>query len=229
MSAGEGQREGRAVEPLLEPRRQNADDPWRPSLARHHHRCASLLETERRQRLGLGLGERGDLDLLAGAVQPIELGGNCARLEVVGRGQEPRAETRVADPPAGVDPRPDQEAEMIGPRRPVGAGDVEQRREPGTAALAHHLQPLDDEGAVEAGQRHDVGDGRERDEVERHQKVRGVPPVPETRLAQRAVQRDERHERQRRRRQRWPRPERSSCRLGSTSASAFGSVSGAWW
>ena len=73
----------------------------------------------------------------------------------------------VADPPAGVDPRPDQEAQVIGLRRPVGAGDVEQRREPGPAALAHHLQPLDDEGAVEAGQRHDVGDGGERDEVER--------------------------------------------------------------
>ena len=81
----ERQREGRAVEPLLEPRRDEADDARRPGLARHDHdRRAALLEAERQQRLGLGLGERRDLDLLPRAVQPVEFGGDGARLEVVG-------------------------------------------------------------------------------------------------------------------------------------------------
>ena len=47
---------------------------------------------------------------------------------------------RVADPPARVDARPDHEAEMIGPRRAVGAGDVEEGGQPRTAALAHDLR-----------------------------------------------------------------------------------------
>ena len=102
--AGERQGEGRAVEPLLEPRRDQADDAGRPGLARDHHRRAPLLEAEREQRLRLGLGERRDLDLPPGAVQPVELGGDGARLEFVGRGEEARAERGVADPPAGVDP-----------------------------------------------------------------------------------------------------------------------------
>ena len=89
--AGEGQREGRAVEPLFQPRRQKADHARRPAFARHHHRGAPLLEPERKERLGLGFRERGDLDLLAGAVQPVELGGDGARLDVVGRRQQSRA------------------------------------------------------------------------------------------------------------------------------------------
>ena len=83
---------------------------------------------------------------------------------------------------------------MIGPRRSVGPGDVEQGGEPRPAALAHHLQPLDDKGAVEARQRHDVGDRRERHEIERGEEVRRLAPVPEARFAQRPVQRHQRHE-----------------------------------
>ena len=83
---------------------------------------------------------------------------------------------------------------MIGPRRSVGPGDVEQGGEPRPAALAHDLQPLDDEGAVEAGQRHDVGDRRERHEIERGDEVRRLAPVPEAGFAQSPVQRDQRHE-----------------------------------
>ncbi len=121
MDAGEAEREGGTVEPLLETRGQDADHSWRPALARHHQRRAPLLEPERGQRLGLGLRERSDLDLLASPVQPVEFGGDRPRLELVARREQSRAERRVADPAAGVDPRADQEAEVIGPRRPVGA------------------------------------------------------------------------------------------------------------
>ena len=73
VAPGEAQREGRALEPLLEPRREQADDARRPGRSRDHDRRAALLEAQREQRFRLGLGQRLDLDLLADAVQPVEL------------------------------------------------------------------------------------------------------------------------------------------------------------
>ena len=137
LPADERQRESGAFEPLLEPRRDEADDARRPVLAGDDDRRAALVEAEREQRFGLGLRERRDLDLLARAVQPVELGGDGARLEVVGRGQEPDAQGRVADAPARVDARADEKAQVIGPRRPVGACDVKaapQARDGGAGA-----------------------------------------------------------------------------------------------
>ena len=194
MPPGKRQCEGRALEPLLEPRREQADDARRPRLSRHDDRSAPFLEAQRQQRFGLSLRQRFDLDLLTDAVQPVEFGRDRTRLEIVGCGQEPDAERRVADASARVDARTDDKAQVVGPRRSVGAGDVEQGRKPRPAALTHDREALDDKGAVEPDQRHDVGDGRERNEVERRHKVRTSPAVPEARLAQRAVERHERHE-----------------------------------
>ena len=181
------------LEALLEPRGDEADDSRRPSFARHDHRGAALLEPERQQRLRLGLGERRDLDLLPRAVQAVELGGDLARFVLVARGQQPDAKRRVADAAAGVDARADDEAEVIGARRPVGAGDVEQGGEAGPPALAHRRQSARDEGAVEADERHDVGDRRQRDEVEPGEEIGRGAAVEEAAVAQRAVQRDEAH------------------------------------
>ena len=62
-------------------------------------------------------------------------------------------------------------------------------------APPHRDQALGDEGAVEALQRHDVGDGAERDEIERVEQVRLRPQhVPEAAPAQFAVDRDHGHE-----------------------------------
>ena len=69
LGAVQRQRECRPLEPLLEPRRDEADDAARPTLARDDDRRAALLEPERQQRFRLGLGQRRDLDLLARAVQ----------------------------------------------------------------------------------------------------------------------------------------------------------------
>ena len=167
--------------------------PGRPCFPGHDDRSAPFLEAQRQQRFGLGLRQCFDLDLLTDAVQPVELARDRARLEIVGRGQKPDAERRVADASARVDARADDKAQVVGPRRSVGAGDVEQGRKPRPAALTHDREALDDKGAVEPDQRHDVGDGRERNEVERRHKVRTSPAVPEARLAQRAVERHERH------------------------------------
>jgi hypothetical protein len=80
--------------------------------------------------------------------------------------------------------------QVIGRRRAAGAGDVEQGGQAGALALAHRLQAARDEGAVEADQRHHVGDSGERDQIELlHQVGRGGAG-----LALAAVEIDQRHE-----------------------------------
>ena len=67
--------------------------------------------------------------------------------------------------------------------------------EAGTATMAHYRQPLGHEGAVEAGERHDVGDGGEGNEIEGVRQGRFGPLRAEVALqAQGAVQRHKRQE-----------------------------------
>ena len=113
------------------------------------------------------------------------------------------AEAGVAHPAAGVDARPDEIAEVIGARRAVRAGDVEQRAQTGTAALAHDRQPLDHESAVEAGESRDVGHRRQRDQVEGMKEIRRPPLGREKALRpQAALKGHQRHEDDARRAQR---------------------------
>ena len=165
----------------------------RPSLARHDHRRAALFEPERQQRLRLGFRQRRDLDLLARAVQAVEFGGDLARLVFVARRQQLDAERGVADAAAGVDARADDEAEVIGARRPVGAGGVEQSGETKPLAQPHHRQSARDESAIEADERHDVGDRRQRDKIEPGQEIGRSAAIEEVAVAQRAIQRDKAH------------------------------------
>ena len=167
----QGQRESGPLEALLQARRDQPDDAGRPALARHDHRRAALLQPEREQSLGFGLGEHRQFDLLARAIEAVELGGDCARLQFVARRQQPRAERGIADAAARIDARADEKAEMIGARRPVGARRVEQGGQARALALAHHGEAARDERAVEADERHDVGDRRQRDEIERGQEI----------------------------------------------------------
>ena len=54
---------------------------------------------------------------------------SAARLVRVVGGQQPRAEVGLADAAAGIDPRAEEEAEVIGRRRLVHPRDVGQRHE----------------------------------------------------------------------------------------------------
>ena len=119
-------------------------------------------------RVGLGarLGQHLLLHRLPLLVQPVERLGDLPGLDrIVGR-QQPAAERGVADAAAGIDARTDQEGQVEGVDRLADARRARQRREPGVPLLADRQQALDDEGAVDAGQRHDVADRRQRDEVE---------------------------------------------------------------
>ena len=109
--------------------------------------------------------------------------------------QQRRAEIGAADAPAGIDARPQQKAEMERLRRAVEPRRVHQCGEADILAPPHRDQALADKGAVETDERHDVGDGAERDEIEIRQKIGlAAPAIPETAPAQFAVQRNERDE-----------------------------------
>ncbi len=171
----ERDREGRPAEPLLEPRGDEPDHAGVPARRRRHHHRAALLEAERRHRLGLGFRDRGELDGLALAVEAVELGGEAGGFGWVLAQQQPRAEIGAADPPAGVDARPQHEAEVPRLRRPGEPRHVDERGEPDPLAPPHRDQPLGDEGAVEPLERHHVGDGAERDEIDEIEEV-GLRP-----------------------------------------------------
>src|SRR3546814_2938005 len=78
---------------------------------------------------GHRLGQHGGLDLLALAVVAVELGRHDIRLAGIVAGQQPCAEIGLADAAAGIDPRPEQEAEMI------GTGGFAERSEEHTSEL----------------------------------------------------------------------------------------------
>ena len=79
----ERKRERGPAEALLEPRRDEPNDPLRPALSGNDNDGAALLESERGERFGFCLGERCDFDLLARAIEAIELRGDFFRARFV--------------------------------------------------------------------------------------------------------------------------------------------------
>jgi len=149
--------------------------------------------------LGIGFCERlfqhGGFDGLALAVEFVELGGDHFRLRRLVERQQPGAKRRVADAAAGIDARADQEAEMIGRQRRIDPREAPERGDAAIGAAPERDQALDDEGAVEADERHDIADRAERHEIEPLQEIRlfplaGIPAAP----AQFAIDRDDREE-----------------------------------
>ena len=105
------------------------------------------------------------------------------------------AEIGAADAAAGIDARPEQKAKVPGFRRPGQPRHVHQADMACPLAPAQRDQALGDKGAVEPDQRHDVGDGAERNIVKQRQQIRlGPPDMPKAAPAQHAVERDDRHE-----------------------------------
>ena len=88
------------------------------------------------------------LDLAALAIELVERFSDAGGLGGVVRGKKPRAKARIADAPARVDPRPQDEAESIRRGRLVHARSIAERFEPHIVAIAEHLEPLHDERAI---------------------------------------------------------------------------------
>ena len=113
------------------------------------------------------------LDLAPLAVQPVELLRAVGRARLVVGDQALDAEAHVGEPAGGVEARPGDEAEVearrLGERAPGGA---QQRRDARRAAPgAQALQALRHQVAVVGVERHDVGDGAERDQVGERRQV----------------------------------------------------------
>ena len=101
-------------------------------------------------------------------VEPLELARQPIGLALIVGEQEPKAVARVADPAGGVEPRPQDEAHLPGPDLPAfESAHPDQGPQPGPAAARRHEpESVPDQDAVLADQRHHVGDGGERDQVE---------------------------------------------------------------
>ena len=110
--------------------------------------CQPSLSTSERGRQALAVGPVQSLDAGDRLVEHLALDGAALGVElveaqrqradlvrIVAR-QQARAEIGLADPPAGIDPRPQQEAEMIGARRLAQPRHVGQRREARIARAA---------------------------------------------------------------------------------------------
>ena len=107
------------------------------------------------------------LDGLAVAVELLEPGRELAGLGVALGHEEVERDLRPAEPPGGVDARREPE----GDRTFVDRGRVDACRahkgpEPGALRASELPQPGDCERTVLVDERHDVGDRRERDEVQ---------------------------------------------------------------
>ena len=191
-----GNGESRPAEPLLQPRGHQADDAGMPALrSGHDHGRPFLVETKRGQGFRLGFGDGRHFENLTFLVETIEFGGDAHRLRFVIEGEKPRAERSIADASARIDARPDHEAEREGLGRPIESGGIEKRAQADAAAPTDHLQAGADECAIETAQRHHVGNGGERHEVEALQEIgRRAALAPKTLLAQAAIERDESHE-----------------------------------
>src|SRR6266702_2641483 len=73
----------------------------------------------------------------------------------------------MAEPAGGVDPRREPEADRtLVARGGIDAGDAHQRAQPRLLRLGEATQTRERERAALVAERHDVGDGRERDDVE---------------------------------------------------------------
>ena len=161
---------------LLEPRGQQPDDAWMPAVAGGDDDGGPVAASE----FGIGfrtrLRQHLQFHLLPLLVETAERFGNACGLDRIVGGEQPAAESGIADAPAGIDARPDQIGEMKSVNRLADARDPRKGGQPLILLLARHLQPLDHESAVDAGKRHHIANRRQRDDVEQRKQIkwRGV-------------------------------------------------------
>ena len=148
---------------LGDPRGDDPHHPRVPVVARQHV-GASRSELAH---LRLGLPQDPLLDRAALGVDHVELGRDLAgALRIVGQ-QQLEAHVGPAQPAGRVDPRRQPEAERPGvDRARIGAADADQRSQAGLGRVRERRQTLSDEPPVLVDQWHEVGDRRERDQLD---------------------------------------------------------------
>ena len=119
------------------------------------------------------------LDLLALLIEAVHLGGELARqIEIIAE-QTGDPEGHVIEPAHRVEARPQRKAEIGSAQAtPVAARHIHQRLDAGaTTAGPDPLQPLMNQDAVVAIQRHHVGHGAEGHQIEVIRHVGGAQPL----------------------------------------------------
>lgn len=171
---------------LLDARGDDADDALVPVGV--EERDAGALAGRRVARVGVGQGqflEVGErlllhtgLDLLAFAVERVELLRDAERAPGVVGDQALDAERHVGQPPGGARRGPTMKPRSVDVAfGRVAAGGAKERGDARVElAGAHAAQPLVDQDAVVAVERYDVGDGAQRDQVEQRAQVGLAPP-----------------------------------------------------
>ncbi len=162
-----GDHHDRTVEAFDEPRGHDADHSLVPGLSGENVCTAPPVGLRPLLDLGDRLPQDPLLDLLALAVQLLEPGREPPRLVAVVREQEVERGPWVSEPPGGVDPRgePERDGTRVDDRR-VDVRRPHQRLQAGLLRPRERPQAGARERTVLVEQRHDVGDRRERDEVE---------------------------------------------------------------
>ena len=156
------------MEPLDEARRDDPDHPFVPALVPQD--VAPALSFHGGQRLDARdrLPQDPLLDALTLAVQLLELAGELAGLRPIVRQEQLEREVGSPEPAGGVDAR--SEAEPDGGRVDgcrIDACRPHERLEARAARSRERPQPRGGERTVLVDERDDVGDRRQRDEVER--------------------------------------------------------------
>jgi hypothetical protein len=107
------------------------------------------------------------LDRAALDVDRVELGGDRPRALLIVCEQQLEPGVGASQPPRGVDPRRQAEAERVGVQQAgIRARHHHQRAQAGLGRVGHRDDALAHQPAVLAAQRHHVGDGRERHELD---------------------------------------------------------------
>ena len=178
-----GDEDDGAVVALDEARGDDADHALVPVGAGDGVRAAGALLGRPRLDLGDRLAEDAALDGLALAVQLLERVGEPARLVLVLGEEQLERLARVPEPAGRVEARREPEADGPGvDRGRIDAGALHERAQTGLRRARERAQPGDGERAVLVDERDDVGDRRERDEVEMAPRNLGVDA--EQRLAE---------------------------------------------
>ena len=129
------------------------------------------------------------------SVKAIEFGGDARRFRDIPFQQQAHAKISAPNASAGIDARPEHEAEMPGLRRPAEPCHIHQRSVTNVVTAAQRDQPLGNERAVQSCQHGDVSNSAKRHMMERVEQVGFRPDVaPEIAGTQFAVHRHQRHE-----------------------------------
>src|SRR5690606_21956362 len=127
------QHEGWPAPALLQPGGHEANDAGMEAGAVGEH-DRGLPARHGRADGGIGLDQHRLLDRLTLPIEAVQQRGDAPGLVKIVGHQEAGAERSVPDTPAGIDARPDQEAEVVDRKRTWDAGGLGERGDAGIAA-----------------------------------------------------------------------------------------------